>query len=86
MIYLLQRVTRPKEGINEWLRWLPVSFHKRIYFIVRMIHSYSQLVLKSQERKLKPLPSGNGVSAGLLDVLEADVKQIANLARETYEK
>jgi len=75
-----QRVTRPKGGINEWLQWLPVSLHKKIDYIVRMIQGYSQ------EKKLMPLPSENGVSSGLLAVLEADVKQIVSFARETYEK
>lgn len=32
------------------------------------------------------LPSENGFSVGLSTVLEADVKQIVNMARETYEK
>ncbi|KAK7342015.1 hypothetical protein VNO80_24956 [Phaseolus coccineus] len=81
-----QRVTRPKGGINEWLQWLPVSLHKKIDYIVRMIQGYSQLMLKSQEKKLTPLPSENGVSSGLLAALEADVKQIVSFARETYEK
>jgi len=48
-----------------------------------MIQGYSQ---KSQKKKLMPLPSENGVSSGLLSVLEADVKQIVNFARETCEK
>ncbi|URD84923.1 hypothetical protein MUK42_27177 [Musa troglodytarum] len=26
--YSIHRVTRPRGGINEWLRWLPVSVHK----------------------------------------------------------
>ena len=43
-------------------------------------------MLKSQEKKLVPLPSENGVGAGLLAVLEADVKEIVSFARETYEK
>lgn len=86
MIDLSQRVTRPKGGINEWLHWLPVSLHTKIYYIVRTIRGYSQLLLKSQEQKFMPLSSENGVSAGLLDVLEADAKQIVNFARETYEK
>lgn len=33
-----------------------------------------------------PLPSENGGGVGLSTVLEADVKNIVNLARETYEK
>uniref|UniRef100_A0A2N9INQ1 Mitochondrial fission protein ELM1 n=1 Tax=Fagus sylvatica TaxID=28930 RepID=A0A2N9INQ1_FAGSY len=27
--HILYRVTRPRGGINEWLHWLPVSFHKK---------------------------------------------------------
>ncbi|KHN21164.1 Hypothetical protein glysoja_006643 [Glycine soja] len=38
------------------------------------------------EKKLMPSPSENGVSAGLLAVLEADVKEIVSFAHETYEK
>lgn len=33
-----------------------------------------------------PVPKENGGSVGLLSVLEADVKQIVTMARETYEK
>jgi hypothetical protein len=84
IIDLPQRVTRPKGGINEWLHWLPVSLHKKIYYIVRTVRGYSLLLLKSPEKKL--LPSQNGAGAGLLGVLEADAKQIVNLAQETYEK
>lgn len=32
------------------------------------------------------LPSENGGSVGLSTVLEADVKQIVNMVRETFEK
>jgi len=81
---LLQRVTRPKGGVNEWLHWLPVSLHKKIYYIVTTVRDYSQILLKSQQKKL--VPSVNGERAGLLGVLEADAKQIVNFARETYEK
>ncbi|XP_071739241.1 mitochondrial fission protein ELM1-like [Rutidosis leptorrhynchoides] len=31
------RVTRPSGGINEWLHWLPVSVHKQIYYIIKLI-------------------------------------------------
>ncbi|KAL2328447.1 hypothetical protein Fmac_021874 [Flemingia macrophylla] len=82
--HILYRVTRPKGGINKWLQWLPVSLHKKLDLIVRMIRGYSQLMLKSQAKKL--MPSENGVSKGLLAVLEADVKQIVSFARETCEK
>ncbi|CAI8616249.1 unnamed protein product [Vicia faba] len=82
--YFLYRVTRPKGGVNEWLHWLPVSLHKKIYYIVRTVGNYSHLLLRSQPKKLKP--SENGVSDGLLGVLEADTKQIVKFAHETYEK
>ncbi|PNY07536.1 fission ELM1 protein [Trifolium pratense] len=83
--YFLYRVTRPKGGINEWLHWLPVSLHKKIYYIVRTVSGYYLLLLRSQEKKLIK-PSENGAGAGLLGVLEADAKQIVNFAQETYEK
>lgn len=82
----MQRVTRPKGGINEWLHWLPVSIHKKLDYVFRKIFSYSKLPLKSQGDRLMPLPSENGGTAGLSSVLEADVKQIVTMARETYEK
>lgn len=86
MIEFLQRVTRPKGGINEWLHWLPVSLHKKIYYIVRTVRDYSHLLVKSQQKTPIRLPSENGVSAGLLGVLEANATQIVNFAQETYEK
>ncbi|KAF7805727.1 mitochondrial fission protein ELM1 [Senna tora] len=85
-MHVLYRVTRPKGGINEWLHWLPVSVHKKLVYLIRQIRCYSQLLSKSQKNKLMPLPSENGGSAGLSAILEADVKSIINLARETYEK
>ncbi|KAJ7981195.1 Mitochondrial fission protein ELM1 [Quillaja saponaria] len=84
--HVLYRVSRPKGGINQWLHWLPVSLHKKIDYVIRHIRSYSQFQIKSQGNKLTPLSSANGGSAGLSVVLEADAKQIVNLARETYEK
>ncbi|XP_061343872.1 mitochondrial fission protein ELM1 isoform X2 [Gastrolobium bilobum] len=35
--HILYRVRRPRGGTNEWLQWLPVSLHNKIYYIVRMI-------------------------------------------------
>ncbi|KAL5575919.1 hypothetical protein UlMin_017618 [Ulmus minor] len=84
--HVLYRVTRPKGGMNEWLHWLPVSVHKKLYNIIRQIHGYSKLFLKSRGHKIASLPSENGSSVGLSSILEADVKQIVNMARETYEK
>lgn len=82
---LMQRVTRPSGGINEWLRWLPVSLHKILYSIIMRIYSYSRFIV-SRGKKLAPLPSENRGSVGLSSILEADSKQIVNMARESYEK
>ncbi|KAK9279946.1 hypothetical protein L1049_013630 [Liquidambar formosana] len=79
--HILYRVTRPRGGINEWLHWLPVSLHKKLHYVIRQI-----LLLTARGKKLVPLPTENGGSAGLSSVLEADAKQIVTMARETYEK
>ncbi|GMG98433.1 hypothetical protein Nepgr_000273 [Nepenthes gracilis] len=83
---LFYRVTRPKGGINEWLHWLPVSLHKKLNFIVRQIRGYSQILFSTEEKKHVTLPSVNGGSIGLSSVLEADAKQIVNMAHKTFEK
>uniref|UniRef100_A0A1J3GUR7 Mitochondrial fission protein ELM1 n=1 Tax=Noccaea caerulescens TaxID=107243 RepID=A0A1J3GUR7_NOCCA len=84
---LLYRVTRPKGGINEWLHWLPVGFHKKLDFILRHIYLYSRLMLRSKQSKyIASVPSENGGGVGLSSILEADVKKIVTMARETYEK
>lgn len=78
----MQRVTRPRGGINEWLHWLPVSFHKILYYLIKQI-----ILLTSRRKKLTPLPSENGGHGlGLASVLEADVKHIVGMARDTFEK
>ncbi|XWS52825.1 hypothetical protein CRYUN_Cryun11dG0105400 [Craigia yunnanensis] len=80
--HVLYRVTRPRGGINEWLHWLPVSLHKKLDYFFRLIRIYSR------GEKLVPLPfeNGGGGSVGLASVLEADVKLIVTMARQTYEK
>ncbi|KAK6138205.1 hypothetical protein DH2020_028039 [Rehmannia glutinosa] len=82
----LYRVTRPTGGINEWLHWLPVSIHKKLYYIISRIYGYSQFLIARRGTKLAPLPRGNGVGIGLSSVLEADVKNIVKMAKETFEK
>lgn len=84
--HVLYRVTRPKGGINEWLHWLPVSFHKKLEYIIRQICGYSRLLLKSQGHRVTSIPSENGSNGGLSSILEADLKQIVNMAHETSEK
>ena len=82
LYWYTQRVTRPRGGINEWLHWLPISLHKKLDYLIRLIRIYSH------GKKLVPLPfeNGGGGSVGLASVLEADVKQIVTMARQTYEK
>ncbi|KAF3671402.1 Mitochondrial fission protein ELM1 [Capsicum annuum] len=79
---LEQRVTRPRGGVNEWLHWLPVSFHKSLYYIISQICG----ILLRRSRKLGTLPTENGGNAGLASILEANVKSIVRMARETFEK
>lgn len=79
--HILYRVTRPRGGINEWLHWLPVSFHKKLEYLIRKI-----IFLTSRSNKLTPLPSQNGAALGLASVLEADLNQIVTMARQTYDK
>ncbi|KAF8397936.1 hypothetical protein HHK36_016862 [Tetracentron sinense] len=82
----LYRVTRPRGGINEWLHWLPVSLHKKLYYVIRRICGDSRFPLTSRGKRVVSLPTQNGGGAGLASVLEADAKQIATMARETFEK
>ncbi|KAJ9188650.1 hypothetical protein P3X46_000025 [Hevea brasiliensis] len=84
--HFLYRVTRPRGGMNEWLHWLPVSLHKKLDYVMRHIYNYWRLVIAARGKKLSALPSENGGSVGLSTVLEADVKQIVNMALETFEK
>ncbi|GAB2285562.1 serine/threonine protein kinase [Dionaea muscipula] len=80
------RVTRPRGGLNELLCWLPVSLHKRLYYIVWQILGYSQILFPSGGKRVVALPSANGSNVGLSSVLEADAKHIVNMAHKTFEK
>ncbi|KAH1070908.1 hypothetical protein AAZX31_03G178400 [Glycine max] len=68
----LYRVTRPRGGINRWLKWLPVSIHKRLDSVIRMICGKSRF----------QTPHKIGIS----NVLDADAHHIATMARETFHK
>lgn len=83
---LLYRVTRPRGGVNEWLRWLPVSFHKKLDFILKRFLSESRFSVALQEKKQSSFHAQNGGNTGLSTVLEADAKHIARMARETFDK
>ncbi|XP_076906383.1 mitochondrial fission protein ELM1-like [Bidens hawaiensis] len=82
----MQRVRRPRGGINEYLLWLPVSLHKQIYYIIRLIYGYSQVLITSKGSRVQSLTGENGGSVGLSSVLEADVKSIVKMAKGTAEK
>ncbi|XVF07616.1 hypothetical protein REPUB_Repub06bG0154500 [Reevesia pubescens] len=77
------RVTRPRGGINEWLHWLPVSLHKKVDYIFRQICSYSRFQMAATGNKVVPFSIEK---TGLSNVLEADAKQIAMMARVTFDK
>ncbi|KAJ4705316.1 Mitochondrial fission ELM1-like protein [Melia azedarach] len=70
----LYRVTRPRGGINKWLHWLPVSVHKRVDYLIKRMYGYSQFQFIAPE------------TSGLSQVLEADARQIAKMAHQTFER
>ncbi|CAN1772278.1 Mitochondrial fission protein ELM1 [Linum perenne] len=80
----LYRVRRPTGGINSWLQWLPVSVHKRVDYLTRRVF----FDCLESFRSTISLSSGTGhlVSAGLSDILEADAKRIAQMARDSFHK
>ncbi|CAI9105682.1 OLC1v1004664C3 [Oldenlandia corymbosa var. corymbosa] len=81
----LYRVTRPRGGVNDWLHWLPVSVHKALYFIISQFYGYSCVLFTGRGKRLKPLAE-NGAATGLASILEADVRKIVAMARDTFEK
>lgn len=82
----MQRVTRPRGGINEWVHWLPVSVHKQIYYIIRLIYGYSQVLFTNRGRRVQSLNGENGGSVGLSSILEANARSIASMAKGSAEK
>ncbi|KAH9674493.1 mitochondrial fission protein ELM1 [Citrus sinensis] len=70
----IYRVTRPRGGINEWLHWLPISLHKKVDYFITQVFGYSQFQLVAPE------------TSGLSQVLEADARQIAKMAYQTFER
>ncbi|KAL2481691.1 Mitochondrial fission protein ELM1 [Abeliophyllum distichum] len=74
--YTLYRVTRPRGGINGRFHWLPVFVHKRLEQVVKWIRGFSRI----QGKKVVPIQDGEK------DVLEADARHIAKVARETFQR
>ncbi|TYI32788.1 hypothetical protein ES332_A04G087400v1 [Gossypium tomentosum] len=81
--HTLYRVTRPRGGINKWLHWLPVSLHKKLDYVMRQICIYSGVQVEAGWSKVVPFTIEK---TGLSSVIEADAKQIAMMARDTFEK
>ncbi|XP_022767029.1 mitochondrial fission protein ELM1-like isoform X2 [Durio zibethinus] len=59
------------------------SLHKKVDYIIRQVCSYSRFQTEARGNKVVPFLVQN---TGLSDVLEADAKQIAMMARDTFEK
>ncbi|CAN1772276.1 Probable UDP-N-acetylglucosamine--peptide N-acetylglucosaminyltransferase SPINDLY [Linum perenne] len=81
------RVRRPTGGINSWLQWLPVSVHKRVDYLTRRVffdclESFRSTISLSSGRVTPCLSP----KAGLSDILEADAKRIAQMARDSFHK
>ncbi|XP_057784760.1 mitochondrial fission protein ELM1-like [Salvia miltiorrhiza] len=73
--YTLFRVSRPRGGINEKLRWLPVNVHKRLDGAVEWIRGKP-----FRAKKLVPFP------AERREVLEADARHIVKAAQQTFDR
>lgn len=80
------RVTRPRGGYNEWLRWLPVSVHKRLDYLIRNICADLPLINRFRGKQLAPFTLAQRTSADSISVPEADARQIAAMAREITDK
>ncbi|XP_012074404.1 mitochondrial fission protein ELM1 isoform X2 [Jatropha curcas] len=78
------RVIRPRGGINRWLRWLPVSVHKSVDYLIRSIYG-DNFKYEGNANGQKMVPSSTE-RTGLLDILEADAKRIARMARDTFDE
>lgn len=50
----MQRVTRPRGGINKWLHWLPVSLHRKVDYVIRQICIYSGVQVEARWSKVVP--------------------------------
>ncbi|WZZ23023.1 hypothetical protein YC2023_124410 [Brassica napus] len=75
--HLYYSVARPRGGISRWLHWLPISFYKKLnHFISCVCSGFS---IKANESGFR--------RSGIEDVFEvADAKQIAAMARRTFDK
>nr|GME12095.1 mitochondrial fission protein ELM1-like isoform X2 [Ipomoea batatas] len=75
-----KRVTRPRGGIHERLRWLPVFLHKKLEHAGKWIYGDLQLQVGNMGKQVTNLPAKQTA------IPEADPQHIARVARETFEK
>lgn len=47
-MFAVQRVMRPRGGINEWLHWLPVSVHKKLYIFISQFFGDSSIKVEGK--------------------------------------
>lgn len=47
-MFAVQRVMRPRGGINKWLHWLPVSVHKKLDIFIRQIFGDSSIKVEGK--------------------------------------
>ncbi|GAV59452.1 LOW QUALITY PROTEIN: DUF588 domain-containing protein/Mito_fiss_Elm1 domain-containing protein/TPR_2 domain-containing protein/Sel1 domain-containing protein/TPR_11 domain-containing protein/TPR_12 domain-containing protein/Glyco_transf_41 domain-containing protein [Cephalotus follicularis] len=73
---------QPRGGINRWLHWLPVLLHKKVDHVIRRFCGDSQFQLTVRGNKVMLNSSGKTGSSSV--ALEGDAKQIASLARATF--
>ncbi|KAI4364055.1 hypothetical protein MLD38_020197 [Melastoma candidum] len=77
------RVMRPRGGVNEWLHWLPVSLHIKLNRAMRKLWGDAGYFMTVSGSRVVPL---SDKKIGLLSILDADARQIAQMARETFDE
>eukprot|EP00249_Psilotum_nudum_P018160 c26667_g1_i1 orf=414-1763(-) len=88
--YSLHRVNRPKGGVHNWLKWLPLSIHKKIDCIIKYIQFDLKYVAFSHlfggKEEAQALKERTAASAIATYVSEADPKKIAAIAHESFDR
>uniref|UniRef100_K3Y7S3 Mitochondrial fission protein ELM1 n=1 Tax=Setaria italica TaxID=4555 RepID=K3Y7S3_SETIT len=77
----LYRAIRPTGGINKWLHFLPISFHKILDQFLRRVFSDMRFATLVQGNKFVQYPVHNCQSFGLSYVLEADTQKMVTMRR-----
>ncbi|KAD5960521.1 hypothetical protein E3N88_11993 [Mikania micrantha] len=88
---IIKSIRWPKEGVNKWLNWLPVSTHKRLdrlrmkFVDPQSIVSGKCIAFSNVVDQTDVCPAVYG-GADQSDILEADAELIATNTSETFEK